>query len=113
MLTQRQMRFVREYDAGGDAAEAAVPYCPDRADFVLLWRECGGRFALGEDLASVLASCPEGMAPERYCICLNALLDSGLLRSRGGKVYGAESAELEGKADLEATGTMRRLRSLQ
>ena len=90
--------------------EAASPYCPERRDFVRIWKERGGRIVLGKDLESVLNSCPEGMPPERYCICLMALLETGLLQGEHG-IYGARSAEIEGKADLEATRIIQRLRA--
>ena len=51
------------------------------------------------------------MTPECFCICLRAFWEAGLLRSGDGRVYGAVRAEIEGKADLEATEIMRRLRA--
>ena len=51
--------------------------------------------------------------PESFCICLSAFLEAGLLKSEDGTLYGARRAEIDGKADLEATEIMRRLRQLQ
>ena len=53
------------------------------------------------------------MAPESFCLCLSAFLEAGLLKSEDGTLYGARRAEIDGKADLEATEIMRRLRQLQ
>ena len=92
---------------------AAAAYCPDRCDFVRLWRDCDGCFALGESVEEILARCPAGMEPERYCICLMALLETGLLQSEDGRIFGAHSAEIQGKADLEGTRVISRLRALQ
>ena len=60
---------------------------------------------------AVLAQCPEGMEPERFCICLAVFLETGLLSSPVGSVYGAREAQIEGKADLESTEIIRLLRA--
>jgi len=92
---------------------AAAEYRPDRADFVKLWRsDCACR-PLPSDLDTLLALCPPGMAPESFCVCLLTFLETGLLESADGSVFGAKRAEIDGKADLEATDIMRRLRSFQ
>ena len=92
---------------------AAAPHCPDRADFVRVWQGFGRDFSAGEDLEQLLAQCPLGMAPERFCICLLVFMEAGLLQSTDGRVYGARPATIEGKADLEATALMRSLRAQQ
>ena len=89
---------------------AAADFCPERGDFVRVWRENGGRIALPGTVEEILARCPGGMAPETYCLCLMTLLECGLLRSADGRIFGAESAVLEEKADLEATELMAALR---
>ena len=75
-----------------------------------VWRENGGRIALPGTVEEILDRCPGGMAPETYCLCLMTLLECGLLRSADGRIFGAESAVLEEKADLEATELMAALR---
>lgn len=96
-----------------DSLWAAAEYRPDRTDFVKLWRsDCACR-PLPSDLDALLALCPPGMAPECFCVCLLTFLETGLLESADGSVFGAHRAEIDGKADLEATGIMRRLRGLQ
>ena len=95
-----------------DVLWAVADACPERADFVRIWRECGGRLHLGSSTEDILSLCPEGMLPERYCICLMALLEAGLLQGPEGGIYGAESAAIEGKADLEATSLLRSLRAM-
>jgi len=96
----------------GAALWAAADFCPDRADFVRIWRESGGELSVPDSPEAVLAQCPAGMPPERYCICLMALQEAGLLRSRDGGIYGAHSAAIEGKADLDTTHILRALRSM-
>ena len=90
---------------------AAAPWTPQRADFVKVWR-CmeSGDFAVADDTASVLAQAPASMEPERFCLCLAVLREAGLL-SGGGPLYGARPAAIEGKADLDATETLRELRA--
>ena len=93
---------------------AAAPYCPERKDFVYLWRNvCRGGFTVPNDAQAVIASCPPGFEAERYCLCLAVLLEAGLLRSGDGGIYGARCAEISGKADLESTSIIRSLRAYQ
>ena len=96
----------------GDAAVlwAAAPWTPQRSDFVKVWRRAETEdFSVAPDTAGVLAQCPAGMEPERFCLCLAVLREVGLL-SGTGALYGAVPAPIEGKADLESTGIMRALR---
>ncbi len=88
---------------------AAACYCPERADFVRIWRERCGEEPLPDSLERLLPLCPPGIAPESFCICLKAFWEGGLLRGGVG-VLGAKRAEIDGKADLEATEIMRSLR---
>ena len=96
----------------GDTLWAAADACPCRADFVRIWRENNGRVQLGDDTWAILQNCPAGMLPETYCICLIALMEAGLLESPQGGIFGAQSVEIQGKADLEATDILRKLRSM-
>ena len=99
---------------GDEAVEwACVPYCPERADFVRVWRSMGEDFAVGADTRQVLGQCPPGMEPERCCLCLMALREAGLLASEDGEIFSARPASIGGKADLEATRLLRSLRSMQ
>ncbi len=92
---------------------ACARYCPERADFVRVWRSMGADYAVGADTRAVLAQCPPGMEPERCCLCLMALREAGLLASDSGEIFCARPADIGGKADLEATRLLRSLRSLQ
>ena len=95
-----------------DMLWAAAEFCPDRADFVRVWRMIQHQdLSVGDTAEAVLAQCPEGMEPERFCICLAVFLETGLLSSPGGSVYGAREAHIEGKADLESTEIIRLLRT--
>lgn len=95
-----------------EALWAAAPYCPERPDFVRLWREKGGDFSLPLTVEGILAQCPEDMEPERYCICLMTLLESGLLQGPQGRIFGACCAPVRGRVDLEATSILRNLHSM-
>ena len=92
---------------------ACERYCPERTDFVRVWRSMGPDFAVGADTRAVLDQCPPGMEPERCCLCLMALLETGLLASDSGEIFSARPADIGGKADLEATRLIRSLKHLQ
>ena len=62
-------------------------------------------FRLGSSREALLRQCPEGMEPERFCLCLAVLREAGLLRA-GETLYCAAAAPADGKADLEATSLM-------
>ena len=97
-------------DADASAMYAAARYCPNRADFIRVWRGIGKGFVAGDDAAAVTAQCIPGMQPEKFCLCLMVLLETGLLRSAGGGIYGARCSAIDGKADLEATRLIRALK---
>lgn len=99
----------------GDPATlwAAAPYCPDRADFVRIWRSLGKDFSVGGSTGEVMAQRVPGMQPEKFCLCLMVLLEAGLLKSGDGRIFGARCASLSSKADLGATRLIRTLKSLR
>ncbi len=101
----------RILDRDADAAYAAAAFCPSRADFVHLWRSKAGELRLPDTAEKILALCPRDMEAERFCLCLITLLETGLLQSEDGRIYGARTAAIEGKADLNATAVMQRLQS--
>ena len=113
---------VRPHNGSGLCAEilagdpgvnrAAAPWCPDRADFVRVWRSMRAGFTVAADAEGVLAQCPKGMSPETFCLCLMVLREAGLLAGGDG-VFSSRPADIGGKADLEATGLLRTLRGLQ
>ena len=93
---------------------AAAPFCPDRMDFVRIWRGVQRRgFRAADDAEGIIAQTPRGMDPERFCICLMVLLEVGLLTpGQGGSIFGAVPKQhIVGKADLEAARMIRLLRS--
>lgn len=94
-----------------EALWAATAYCPERPDFVRLWRAMDESFTVGGDTVQVLDQCPPGMEPERYCLCLMTLLETGLLGKAGSGIYSAVRRQISGKADLEGTRILRRLHS--
>ena len=91
---------------------AAAAYCPGRADFVRVWRAMDKDFAVGKDAADVIHQCIAGMPPEKFCLCLMVLRETGLLRSEDGGIYSSRCASISGKADLESTHLIRALRAL-
>ena len=95
-----------------DALWAAADFCPERADFVRIWR-AGTVFPLPGNAASIPAHRPAGMEPERFCLCLMTLLECGLIAAPDGTITGAACTPRAGKADLEATRLMAALRSYQ
>ena len=99
-------------DSDSSAMYAAARYCPDRGDFIRVWRGLGKDFTAGENAEEITAQCIGGMAPEKFCLCLMVLLETGLLKSGSGKIYGARCATINGKADLEATRLIRALRAM-
>ena len=101
----------RILEAAEDCAYAAAAFCPQRADFVEIWRSAGGALSLPQTVEEILDLCPPDMEPERFCLCLMTLLETGLLQSADGRIYGAVCCRIAGKADLPATDLMRRLRS--
>ena len=89
---------------------AAAAYCPSRSDFVRVWRGIGENFVTGESTEAIVKQCPRYMDAEKYCICLMVLLETGLLKSEAGHIYGAKRAEISGKADLDATELIKALK---
>lgn len=86
---------------------ALAAYRPNRGEFARVWRGIDG--ALPETAEAIISRCPEGMEEEKYCLCLMAFLETGLLQSVDGRIYGARRAEIDGKADLEATRLIKAL----
>ena len=101
-------------EGDGSALWAAADYCPERGDFVRVWRE-PELFPLPGSLEAVLAKRPGGMEPERFCLCLSALKESGLIGGAGAGVSGARPVPVQPgkKVDLEATECMKTLRGCQ
>ncbi len=97
-----------------DALWAAADYCPERSDFARIWRS-KALFPLPEGTEAMLRKCPDGMEPERFCLCLLVLKESGLIRAPGEGLDGAQPAPVqpEKKVDLEATENMKILRGCQ
>lgn len=89
---------------------AAARYCPKRADFVKIWRGFTPDFTVGEDTAAVIAQSPDGMEPEKFCLCLMVLLETGLLAGKDKRVFGAKQTNFNGKVDLETTKLIKALR---
>ena len=91
----------------------AAPYCPDRSAFVKAWRRlqsAGGTVA--SDIDGVIRQCPHGLEPERFCICLLALSELGLLHAAvPGSVFGARIVSGTRKVNLEDSKLIKRLKA--
>ena len=91
----------------------AAQYCPDRSAFVKAWRRlqsAGGEVA--PDIDGVIRQCPHGLEPERFCICLLALSELGLLHAAiPGSVLGARIVPGTGKVNLEDSKLIKRLKA--
>ena len=96
-----------------DCEWAAAAYCPERVDFVRIWRGMHRDFHVGGSTDAIVAQCPEEMEPEKFCLCLMALREVGLLVGPDGAIYNAAQQNISGKADLESTKLIRSLRSFQ
>lgn len=92
---------------------SAAVYCPDRGAFVSVWRKlqkAGGTVA--SDVEGVIAQCPGGIEPERFCICLRVLCELGLVRrERGSSVLGAKLVAGAKKVNLEDSKLIKRLKA--
>ena len=89
----------------------AVAYCPDRAGFVKAWRKLeadGG--VVASDLEAVLRQCPRDIEPEKFCICLLALLELGLLGKGENGIFGARIVEGAPKVNLEDSALIKLLK---
>ena len=113
---------VRKHDPNGlcsailsedeEALWAAAPYCPERDDFVRVWRSLDHGFRVGRNVSAVIRQSLSGMEPEKFCLCLMVLREAGLLVSEGGGIFSAHCARIKGKADLNATHIISTLRKL-
>ncbi len=91
----------------------AAAYCPDRGAFVRAWRKlqaAGG--AVAADIDGIIRQCPKGLEPERFCICLIALCELGLLhRLKPDSVFGAKIVSGSSKVNLEDSPIIKRLKA--
>lgn len=121
---QLQITAVRRHDPrplcskmlepSGELPESeAAAYCPDRSAFVSVWRSlkaAGG--AVAADLDGLLRQCPKGLEPERFCICILALCELGLLhKRRPDSVFGARIVSGCAKVNLEDSKIIRSLKA--
>lgn len=90
---------------------AAARYCPERKDFVFLWKfVLHSGFTVPSSAERIISLCPQGMKPEVFCICLTVFRQAGLLASADGRIYGAKCKKIDGKTDLEATELIQALK---
>ena len=97
-----------ELPLGWDSLEL----CPERCDFVRVWRwlERAGGEAAGE-LRRLAGWGPAAMRPDKALLCLIAMAQSGLVGlERDGGALRVRALHRGGKADLDASGVMVELR---
>ncbi|MDO4983454.1 MAG: single-stranded-DNA-specific exonuclease RecJ [Eubacteriales bacterium] len=93
-----------------DSLYGAFRCCPDRDDFVRVWRSLEKKRTVGKTADTLLGDCPKEVKKETYCLCLAVFKETGLLRSGDGRIYGAEAVRIKGKADLDSTVIIRALK---
>lgn len=95
-------------DGGMPCAWDGAELCPDRRDFVRVWRwlEHAGGEAFGE-LSGLASWGPQGIWPDKTALCLRAMAEAGLILIdwKSGKLR-VTAIKREGKADLDASGVM-------
>lgn len=93
----------------------AADICPQRSDFVDVWRwlERRGGVVAGE-LSSILGWRPGGMHPAKLLVCLRVMRDKGLiLVQREEERIRVTTQKTSGKADLDSHPLVIRLRGLR
>ena len=89
-------------------------FCPERPDFVKIWRSFKPGSMLGSDIDNIIEGRPKGMSPEKYCLCLMVLKEAGLFSGRiSDMIFGSVPVFSHEKRDLEATVLLKRLRSTE
>ncbi len=89
--------------------------CPQRSDFVQVWRwlERRGGSAEGE-LADIARWRPGGMHPAKLLLCLRVMRDEGLVAAAfSGSTLKIKALHREGKADLDSHPLVIRLREFR
>ena len=92
---------------------AGSDLCPDRSDFVSVWRwlERRGGSAGGE-VADIAGWRPGGMHPAKLLICLRVMRDLGLVKAeRSGNNIRVHICPRQGKADLASHPILIKLRA--
>ncbi len=92
----------------------ASQFTPCRQDFKAAWQTVNRiGFQVGHDVRSVISQAPNGMPPERFCICLKAFYEAGLLKNlNGDSIFASEALWPEAKADLENTEIILKLKTV-
>ena len=94
-----------------EALYSAWRFCPERDDFIRVWRMMKGSFKVGATVKEVMAQAPGKMPAEKFCLCLAVFNEAGLLANENGGIYGGTCKKIEGKADLDSTPIAQKLRS--
>lgn len=89
--------------------------CPQRSDFVQVWRWLERRGGAAESSSEgVVRWRPSGMHPAKLLICLRVMRDMGLVEiKREDTNLKVRALKTQGKADLESSPIVKRLRELR
>lgn len=85
--------------------------CPDRAAFALAWRRIkalGG--VIADDIEGVMRQCPQGLEPEKFCICVRVFCELGLIKRTDCGAFGAAIANESAKVNLEDSVIIRKIK---
>lgn len=86
-------------------------FCPDRAAFALAWRRIkalGG--VIADDIDGVMRQCPQGLEPEKFCICVCVFCELGLMKKTDNGAYGAFIINDGAKVNLEDSEIIRKIK---
>lgn len=100
--------------SGGDfSLYEAAAYCPDRTSFVKVWRRLESLNGIVADsFEGVMRQCPCDVEPEKFCICLLAFQELGLLsKTDDGRIFGAEIVADSPKVNLENSELVKKLKA--
>lgn len=92
-------------------ADTVYAYCPDRAAFAQAWRRIkaiGGTVA--GDIDGVMRQCPQGLEPEKFCICICVFCELGLMQRTDDSAYGASIITDCAKVRLEDSEIIRKIK---
>ena len=95
-----------------DSADLLYAYCPGRTAFAQAWRRIkalGG--VVADNIEGVMRQCPQGLEPEKFCICICVFCELGLMQKTGAGAYGAEIINDCAKVNLEDSKIIGKIRN--
>ncbi len=114
-MRRHDPRAICDKILSGDAdssADMLYAHCPDRNAFVQAWRRIkalGG--VVADDIDGVMRQCPQGLEPEKFCICICVFCELGLMMKNGGGAYSARVINDGAKVNLEDSRIIGKIRN--